>query len=1630
MQAARPASLGAPGGDGCTDAFDRVVSPISGDAGGWGNGPLGAWAAVNSGSGTWEVDGARASFGAAGFSNTHASLDIRSHVGSEPRSWLEVLVKWRVESNPADNSWRVEAYLSDAPALANNWVGMAASGFADGAIVSAGYNYAQQSEWADSAPGYPPIMHHKDMWLRLLVDEYGVYTRLWEDGSPEPVAMGGQVPSAGGRGEHWHAYRIFGDRIPPMAWQYFELRPSNGSDVTFVDEVTFEVPCGSAITSCDEQTLRTLDVVNGPDERVTLLYDPRFLVDPTSSTAQEDARAIAVAVKDRAEAALDHYQTLGFDTPPNVTIEIRCKLRFEVLGDIPVAYLHHDPPGYTGDWDDIQLLSDTLRGEFATGGAVWPSLVDHEVFHTVEHWMVDAMGVKYLFSADTANMESAATLAQDLFADMDDNDNGVAGTYWATVLDYFRAEEPSPLAADALSEASYRLGAVLQYLGEQYGTREPATFEEKVATFLRRLLISDRTRLGAIEDAMLSEWDSISEALRDFVIAAYVGTRPHWSDYPAKYRIADEQFGYGGTGAGTDYPPYLAVTPATADNDLTFGGSLSLSHPLGIGEGYVFELNVAPNVLLATLSLTSWGASKSEVDAVPGVAVLPVAPDGSIEVMPEYLPRWLTRAEYQEPITVPVAGLSQLAVVIATTAPAAAYELTVTDASHSPGITIMPESQGPTPIGTAPFDPLAILVRPTTNNQPIRGLSARAFTVNMGDLDAEVRSASHLGDGRYRLIVQPPEALASGAHDLTVTLANLTTSPTAPGAIVVDGASGLSTSASGPGVTAFLDVENLGETRTPIRVRYALTNRAGPLVGAQVTAVVSDPNGTARSRPLIDDGGHGDGAPDDGVYGVAIWATDVVGDHAVAVTATGVDASGIPFDLQATGSASLAAHVDADSDGVPALVEPWFGLTDADPADAALDGDLDGLNMAAELAAGSNPFLADTDGGGEADGSELASGRDPLDASDDGPAATPLLAVHPSDAHRMEIYIGTEGGVGTVVLTRVGANGDEPIGTYPGAGQVVVDAPRSPGDYTYRAVGVGATGAESAPVAVGPTTSVADATPPDAFMIVNEGAWRSGNTTVPIQFTDLTEVPLEMRLADGRTGLDTAPWLPFSDSTAISLDPELGIHVVYAQLRDAAGNTSRTLTGVVDIVDETPPSSTAGPLPPSTELTELPVPFEASDDLSAVADVELWWRHRLTDTGSWSTWTLGPTSPTSPMVATLSAGPGLYEFYTVAIDGAGNREAAPSSADASLELIAASPTSSVSAWGRNFTGELGAPTTETCGPYDCSTQPLLVGGLPAIVDVAAASLHSAALAEDGTVWTWGDNQFGQLGVGGGPDAASPVQVSGVSQIIDLDANGYSTLALRADGTLWIWGQQSGGIGDGTAATQRSSPVQVVGLANVVDIDAGQEHSLALKADGTLWTWGLNNQGQLGNNSTSDSATPIQVLSGVAGMSGGGFHSLAVKTDGTVWVWGDNAAGQLGTGNTSQKRRPTKLSGLSNVTEVGTGWSHSFAITSDGGLWAWGKNDDGQVGDGQMTDRMSPFHLASLSSVVGVDGGYGHSVAITSDGTVWGWGAGNDGQLDSGSTTRRLTPTAVASSVSPASTVSAGNFHTLAASDTP
>jgi len=295
-------------------------------------------------------------------------------------------------------------------------------------------------------------------------------------------------------------------------------------------------------------------------------------------------------------------------------------------------------------------------------------------------------------------------------------------------------------------------------------------------------------------------------------------------------------------------------------------------------------------------------------------------------------------------------------------------------------------------------------------------------------------------------------------------------------------------------------------------------------------------------------------------------------------------------------------------------------------------------------------------------------------------------------------------------------------------------------------------------------------------------------------------------------------------------------------------------------------------------------------------------------------------------------------------------------------------------------------------------------------EFASGTTFTIMLRDDGKVWSWGSNKFGQLGTGAKQEIQLPEQVQSLDNVIHVAAGEAHAVALKGDGTVWSWGRNgSGQMGDGTKKSTEI-PLKVNGISEVTAIATRGDFVVALKRDGSVWAWGDNRNGQLGNGAAKkDGAAPEQVhgITNVIAIAAGGNHVLALRVDGSVWSWGLNSSGQLGdglNGNVSQSHSlPIPVLWLTDVSAISAGDKYSVAVRRDGTVWAWGDNSYGQLGNGTNADTYSPLQVEVIHSAKYAVCDSATTFVLTSDNLVYSFGDGTLGQLGNGSKMKTNTP---------------------------
>jgi alpha-tubulin suppressor-like RCC1 family protein len=267
-------------------------------------------------------------------------------------------------------------------------------------------------------------------------------------------------------------------------------------------------------------------------------------------------------------------------------------------------------------------------------------------------------------------------------------------------------------------------------------------------------------------------------------------------------------------------------------------------------------------------------------------------------------------------------------------------------------------------------------------------------------------------------------------------------------------------------------------------------------------------------------------------------------------------------------------------------------------------------------------------------------------------------------------------------------------------------------------------------------------------------------------------------------------------------------------------------------------------------------------------------------------------------------------------------------------------------WGHGTYGQLGN------GSNISRSSPTQVGALTSWSDVAIEKngISVIAIRTDGTMWTWGSSEYtGMLGHNNRTNYSSPKQVGSDTTWSKIGVSAGVAAAIKTNGTLWLWGENNyGKLGLGDLA-KRSSPTQVgsgTDWAALPDNTGGGTWMGAIKTNGTLWTWGYNADNQLGSNrggGFNGIQSPVQQTgSNWSKLYVGNDHGLGIKTDGTLWGWGNNTRYQL-TNSVGNYGAITQIGTNTNWADIGTGHYETIGLKTDGTIWAWGRDSSGQLG---------------------------------------------------------------------------------------
>jgi alpha-tubulin suppressor-like RCC1 family protein len=285
----------------------------------------------------------------------------------------------------------------------------------------------------------------------------------------------------------------------------------------------------------------------------------------------------------------------------------------------------------------------------------------------------------------------------------------------------------------------------------------------------------------------------------------------------------------------------------------------------------------------------------------------------------------------------------------------------------------------------------------------------------------------------------------------------------------------------------------------------------------------------------------------------------------------------------------------------------------------------------------------------------------------------------------------------------------------------------------------------------------------------------------------------------------------------------------------------------------------------------------------------------------------------------------------------------------------------------------------------CEFVPIVVPVMHKIIQVSISPTHRLLLDDQGYVWNFGYNTYGQLGI---DDDITNVEIpilmhDLVGDIIQVATGHFHSLCLDSQGTVWSFGKNDFGqlgLGD---IQPRDFQSLIPGLENIVQITAGTNHSLCLDNQGHVWSFGNNNFGQLGlgGNKYIDGSysnkhpTMIADLENIIQISAGNDHSLCLDTEGKVWSFGGNAIGQLGLKTNVDTSTPTMISNLNNIIQISGGGYYSLCLDNQGRVWGFGSNTGKQLISDDVTSIIEPILIPNLTGVTQISAGGDQSLII-------------------------------------------------------
>jgi alpha-tubulin suppressor-like RCC1 family protein len=301
--------------------------------------------------------------------------------------------------------------------------------------------------------------------------------------------------------------------------------------------------------------------------------------------------------------------------------------------------------------------------------------------------------------------------------------------------------------------------------------------------------------------------------------------------------------------------------------------------------------------------------------------------------------------------------------------------------------------------------------------------------------------------------------------------------------------------------------------------------------------------------------------------------------------------------------------------------------------------------------------------------------------------------------------------------------------------------------------------------------------------------------------------------------------------------------------------------------------------------------------------------------------------------------------------------------------------------------------------------------------------HSMFVSEDNKVFGYGNNDYGQLGIPfmNKHEVSYPVQLRTISNVkaAKVATGRCHSVVVSEEGHVFTFGHQEfGQLGNGVIDKDKINevPTRLDSLVKekVVDVACGLDHTIVLTAKNELYAWGFSQEGQCGTGRAGDLDTPERILGikkRVVKLFSGLDYVCAVTEEGDFYTWGAGEGFQMANGEKDIKMRPI-LSGIQGekIVSMACAGASVIALTQSNLIYSWGLGMTGRLGHGDEEDCPFPKSITFFENlpkkIVQISGKGGHYFALADDGSLYAWGLGSGGRLGTCEESNQYVPTLV------------------------